>query len=762
MQLLVAEKPSVARTICSALGIHGKERKEGYIEGDGRIVSWCLGHLVELAQPAHYDERYKKWSYGTLPIIPETWEYEVRQGAEKQFRILKGLMDDERVTELVECTDCGREGELIFRLVYEKAGCRKPFKRLWTSSLEESAIREGFERLRPGSDFDALYKSALCRQRADWLVGMNGTRLFTSLYGGRAVLKVGRVQSPTLAMIVRRSEEIKGFEKKPFYTVHLDFKGMDAVSERYSGREEAEAAARRCMGQTARVRAVETEKKYVSAPKLYDLTALQRDANRFFGFTAKQTHDYAQSLYEKKLCTYPRTDSRYLSDDMGETARGVLAAVLNRFEFAKESMGAEPDIKSVLNSGRVTDHHAIIPTMEIAGQDLGALPEGDRKILSLVALRLVCSISDRQVYESVRADIECGKSEGQDGPDGGISFSLCSKTVISEGWKRFEREFGEYMHGAFGKAYGQRVDGAPNGSSATDGEDTEDDAGFSSLAIGSLTEGETQEDSRAEVRDGFTTPPAPYTEDSLLSAMENAVGRTKSQSCGNGAEKSDHYAHDGGSAGDELGETGRSGIGTPATRADIIEGLVRDGYIKREKKRILPTEDGARLISILPERLKSAALTAEWENDLRDVAKGDKSETAFMHDVKKMVDEMVAENSSPDERLLALFRPAVESLGSCPKCGGDVVRGKFGPYCAAKCGMSLGYAMGKKLDEKQVIKLLKGDRVLLRGLIGKNGSPYDAYVLPIGVDEYSYTKDGTEQIGTRYKLRMEPVAKKKE
>ncbi len=424
MQLVIAEKPSVARSISEVIG--ATKVCDGYMEGNGYVVSWCVGHLVELAQPESYGEQWKKWTYESLPVNPEKWQYEVKPDTKVQYDVLCQLMHREDVAAAICATDAGREGELIFRLVYDQAGCGKPIKRLWISSMEESAIREGFENLQPGSDYDNLYHSALCRQRADWLVGLNGTRLFTVLYGGK-VLKVGRVQTPTLAMLVEREEKIRNFKKEPYYTAHILTGGMDAATEKIAEKAQAEGIAAACESKTATVVSVTKEKKTVQPPKLYDLTSLQRDANRLFGFTAKQTLEYTQSLYEKKLVTYPRTDSQYLSDDMEDTARAVIGAVYKAILF-EELSGAEPDIKRVMDSKKVTDHHAIIPTMEIAKADLSAVPEGEMKILSLAANRLLCATGQKHEYETVRAEFDCNSAV----------FTVSGKSVIKNGWKDFE------------------------------------------------------------------------------------------------------------------------------------------------------------------------------------------------------------------------------------------------------------------------------------------------------------------------------------
>ena len=427
MELVIAEKPSVAQSIAAVLG--ATQRKDGYLEGNEYLVSWCVGHLVELAQPESYEEAWKKWSYESLPIIPQEWQHEVKSDTKAQYQILKKLMHDDRVDAVVCATDAGREGELIFRLTYNMAGCRKPMKRLWISSMEESAIRDGFHNLRPGSDYDNLYHSALCRQEADWLVGINGTRLFTVLYGGKA-LKVGRVQTPTLAMLVDRESKIMNFKKEAYYMAHIMGNGMDAVSEHISDKTEAERIAVACENGQALITSVVKEEKWVAPPKLYDLTTLQRDANRLFGFTAKQTLEYTQSLYEKKLVTYPRTDSQYLSDDMEGTAKNVIEAIFNSLLFEQNIM-FNPDIKRILNSKKVTDHHAIIPTMEIIKQDLKAIPESEMKILSLCANRLLCATGEKHIYNSTKAEFACN----------GNVFKVSGKEVWKNGWKGFEDIF---------------------------------------------------------------------------------------------------------------------------------------------------------------------------------------------------------------------------------------------------------------------------------------------------------------------------------
>ena len=696
MELVIAEKPSVAQSIAAVLG--ATQRKDGYLEGNEYLVSWCVGHLVELVQPESYEEAWKKWSYDNLPIIPQEWQHEVKSDTKAQYQILKKLMHDDRVDAVVCATDAGREGELIFRLTYNMAGCRKPMKRLWISSMEESAIRDGFHNLRPGSDYDNLYKSALCRQEADWLVGINGTRLFTVLYGGKA-LKVGRVQTPTLAMLVDRESKIINFKKEAYYMAHIMENGLDAVSEHISDKTEAERIAGACENGQALVTSVIKEEKWVAPTKLYELTTLQRDANRLFGFTAKQTLEYTQSLYEKKLVTYPRTDSQYLSDDMEGTAKNVIEAIFNSLLFEQNVM-FNPDIKRILNSKKVTDHHAIIPTMEIIKQDLKAIPESEMKILSLCANRLLCATGEKHIYNSTKAVITCNNTV----------FKVSGKEVWKNGWKEFE-DF-------FKNSY----------KTAEDKSDAEEEK-----KLPELREGMTIAVEQTRVSEHFTQPPKHYTEDSLLSAMERA-----------GAED----------MGDEVE---RKGLGTPATRADIIEKLVKDGFVKREKKQMIPTEDGMKLITILPDVVKSPKLTADWENELTLVSKGEVAAEQFMSGIEAMVTDLVKTYHSVSDEQKAMFgtgKGEQEVLGKCPKCGADVVKGKFGAYCTGKCGMNVGKALGVTLSDTQVKSLLQGKKILVKGLKGKKGS-YDAYLIPESIEEFSYTKDGKEIKGFQYKFKME-------
>lgn len=697
MQLVIAEKPSVAKSIADVLG--ALDRQDGYFEGGGYLVSWCVGHLIELAEPESYGDQWKKWTYESLPVNPEHWQYEIKEDTKEQYDVLYSLLHDSRVDEVVCATDAGREGELIFRLVYNMASCNKPMKRLWISSMEESAIREGFENLKPGSDYDHLYHSALCRQEADWLVGINGTRLFTVLYGGK-VLKVGRVQTPTLAMLVERESKIMNFKKEQYFMAHILCGGVDAATERIENKTEAEKIAGACLNRQALVTSMVKEEKTVAPPKLYDLTTLQRDANRLFGFTAKQTLEYTQSLYEKKLCTYPRTDSQYLSDDMEQTAGNVIKAIFSSILF-EENMMFNPDIKRVLNSKKVTDHHAIIPTMEIAKADLAALPETERKILSLVANRLLCATGEKHLYETVKAELACG----------GYTFATSGKSVLKNGWKDFEDTFKRSFK-------------------------TLEDKEQEDKKLPELSEGQTFDGVQTKISEHYTTPPKHFTEDSLLSAMDRAGNEDMSD------------------------DVERKGLGTPATRADIIEKLVKDGFVKREKKQIIPTEDGMKLITVLPDVVKSPKLTADWENALTLVAKGEMEREDFMADIETMVSDLIHTYHEVSDEQKKMFAQEQKVLGKCPNCGGDVVKGKYGAFCKNKCGMNVSRIMGVSLSDEQVESLLDGKKTLLKGLTSKAGKKYDAYIIPSGTEEYHYTKDGEEKSGVQFKFVMEFPNKK--
>jgi DNA topoisomerase-3 len=680
MQLIIAEKPSVARLIADALG--ATERKDGYLTGNGSIVSWCIGHLVEMKPADAYDERYAKWRYEDLPIIPQTWEYGVAEGRAKQFSVLKRLMADKDVDTVVCATDAGREGELIFRLVYEQCGCTKPVKRLWISSMEDAAIKAGFSNLKNGADYDLLYRSALCRAQADWLVGINATRLFTVLYG--ETLNVGRVMSPTLALLVRREEAITAFVKKPFYIPQIDCGGFTAQAEKTEDKSVAEKAAREADGKTAVVKGAERQEKSEAPPKLYDLTSLQRDANRLLGFTAQQTLDYLQSLYEKKLATYPRTDSRYLTEDMEDSTRNVIAALLGAIPFIKDVKIYTPDLARITDGSKVSDHHAVIPTMEAAKADLPALPDGEREILNLIITRLLAATAEKHTYEAVEVTLSCGSTD----------FTVKGTTVTHDGWKRIE------------SAYRATLKESPSK------DDDEDGA-----SLPDMMTGDTFEAVSASVREGFTSPPKHYTEDTLLSAMETA-----------GIE-------------DTPDDAERKGLGTSATRAATIEKLVKAGFAERNKKQMLPTGKGKNMIAVLPDMLTSPLLTAEWETRLLEVECGKTDADVFMNEINDFTRSLVQEHDKPDPAFANLFvgnkKDTGEQIGVCPRCGSAVHERGKGFFCENRaCGFALWkdnkfFTYKKKeLTKAVAAALLKDGRVKMKGLYSeKTGKTYDAIVV---------------------------------
>ena len=672
-KLIIAEKPSVAKSIASALG--AKSGADGFYEGSGLLVSWCVGHLVSPMDAGGYDERFKKWRYDDLPILPEPFRYVLAPGKEDAFENLRALMDRPDVDTIVNACDAGREGELIFRLVYEMAGCSKPVERLWISSMEDSAIREGFSELRPGAEYDSLYQSALCRQKADWLVGINATRLFSVLY--HRTLNVGRVQTPTLAMLAERDTKITLFHKEKYHLLRLMLDGAEAVSEKFTDSAEAEQAAAMCKGAVVTCTSVTCEQKKEQPPKLYDLTTLQREANRLFGYTAKQTLDYAQSLYEKKLLTYPRTDSRYLTSDMVETASCVihLAAKLPPFDGCTNFF---PLVETMISDKDVSDHHAIIPTMEIEKADIKALPLGERNLFLLVCCKLLCAAAEPFVYEAVTATFDCG----------GHTFTAKGKQVLSQGWRAIQEVFR---------------------SSLKEKPEDEDAEGV----LPALTEGQVFEPVSASVTEHFTSPPKPYTEDTLLSAMENA-----------GKE-------------DMPDEAERKGLGTPATRAAIIEKLVSGGFVERKGKNLIPTKAGVNLVTVLPELLTSPKLTADWEQRLNEVAKGQASPEDFMDGIEAMAAELVRKYSHISEDGQKLFQPEKETVGLCPRCGKPVYEGKKNFACSDRACQFVMWkndrfwtSRRKEMTWKMAADLLKKGRTSVKGMwTEKKGSTYDAVVI---------------------------------
>ena len=689
MKLVIAEKPSVAQSLAKVIGATNK--CDGYLEGNGYIVSWCVGHLVELAEPGAYDEKYEKWRKSDLPIIPlkgnSAWKYEVTASTKKQYKILKDLMERDDVTSLVEATDAGREGELIFRLVYNQARCKKPFERLWISSMEDEAIEEGFANLKPGSEYDKLYEAALCRERADWIVGINATRLFSTLYG--QTLNVGRVMTPTLALAVERDATINSFKPEDFYTVILDCNEISLSSEKFSDKAKAMKLKENC-DKEGRVKITKAEKKekQEKAPALFDLTSLQREANKRLGYTAQQTLDYTQSLYEKKLCSYPRTDSRYLTDDMDNTVNSLLDKIAESHGLHTTT---QKYVSKILNSKKVSDHHAIIPTAQVAVQNLSELPKGEQEILKLLAIRLAEAVSAPCQYLETVIEAECAEHV----------FKAKGKLVTDPGWKI--------------------VAGYKD-----EGSEAEDD---SAIDI-DLNKDEFVEIKNTNVKEGKTTPPKMFTEDTLLSAMEKA-----------GADETPDEAE-------------RKGLGTPATRAGIIEKLVNTGFIERKgdnkTKYLYPTHKGIALITVIPEVIQSASMTAEWEQKLLEIEKGGFDADEFMNEIEQMINDLV-ETYEVVKDAEVLMHPAYEPVGSCPCCGASVVEKSKGFFCEDNaCKFALWKdnrffdSLSKKMTKPIAEQLLKAGKVKLKKCRSvKTGKTYDCTVT-MNVNENGQAQFGLE------------------
>ena len=670
-QLVIAEKPSVARSIAGVIGADKKQ--DGYMEGNGYLVSWCIGHLVSLADAGTYDERFKKWRYDDLPILPQEWQYIIPDDKKKQFDTLRSLMERPDVTGLVCATDAGREGELIFRFVYQMAGCKKPFQRLWISSMEDAAIKDGFAHLKPGADYDNLYQSALCRAQADWLVGINATRLFSILY--HKTLTVGRVQTPTLKMLVDREAKISSFQKEKYHIVQIAAGGMEAASERMGNAADAKALKAACETAQAVCVSVTREKKTEQPPRLYDLTTLQREANRYYGFTAQQTLDLVQSLYEKKLLTYPRTDSQFITEDMESTARQVIGIVSRKVPLF-EGIIHEPDIGQITNNAKVTDHHAIIPTVQLEKQNPAELPESEQKIIRLVAMRLLSATGEKHIYDETSVTLTCE----------GYEFKAKGKTVVQDGWKSVERCFKETL------------------------KSKEKDEPERSLP--SLNEKDILSSVDSSVTEHYTSPPKPYTEDSLLSAMETA---------GN-AEFDD--------------DTEKKGLGTPATRAGIIEKLVKGGFVERKGKSLVPTKDGNNLVCVLPEQITSPSMTAEWENTLMQIERGNADADKFLSGIVGMTSELVKAYPFLSDAEANRFDTGRESIGKCPRCGSPVYVGKGNYYCSNKeCSFCMWEdnkfftSKKKKLTKKIAAELLDKGWCRVTGLYTpKRPQLYDAVI----------------------------------
>ena len=660
-KLIIAEKPSVAQSIAKVLG--ATSRKEGYIEGGNYIVTWCVGHLAAMANAEVYDEKYAKWRYDDLPIVPQKWEYVPEKDKAKQFDVIRELMNRDDVDEIINACDAGREGELIFRTVYYLAGCTKTMKRLWISSMEDEAIREGMKNLRLGSEYDGLYRSALCRSRADWLVGINATRLFSILYHRK--LNVGRVVSPTLSLIVQRECDIDTFKPEPFYTVQLNCDGFTALSDRFKDRNEAEQILNSCKNQSVTVKSIERKEKSERPPLLFDLTTLQRTANRELGYTSQQTLDYLQALYEKKLCTYPRTVSRYLTDDM-------VSLIPELVRISADICKAEQPVTmntTICNSQKVTDHHAIVPTVSAMNADISVLPTGEREILRLVSRQLLCAVSEPLRYAETVAVLDCA----------GHIFTVKGRETLADGWKVY-----------------------------TENEQND-------KVLPELKKNREYSVQSVSLKEGTTTPPAHFTEDSLLHAMETA-----------GKEEMPEDAE-------------RKGLGTPATRAAILEKLIRNGFVERKKSKksvnLIPTHTAFSLITVLPEQLKSPLLTAEWEYCLKQIEHGKLNADEFLSDIAEMLSDLT-KNYHAVQGAEVLFPSGRDVIGRCPRCGSEVTESKKGFFCEntqCRFGMWRDNKFWRSkhvtLTKAQASEMLQGKRVHMKDLYSeKTGKTYDAYV----------------------------------
>ncbi len=614
MRLIIVEKPSVAESIAKVLGVTNK--KNGYMMGKDYIVSWCVGHLVSLASADTYHAKYSKWNYQDLPIIPQEWQYTVNVSTKKQFEILKELMAKKEVTELICATDAGREGELIYRLVYQKCNCKKPVKRLWISSLEDSAILKGMAELESSQKYDSLYDSALCRAKADWLIGINASRLFSCLY--HKTLNVGRVMTPTLAFLTEREKEISSFQKKKFYQVEIDCGNFCAISEKIESKTDAEKSKQKCLGKTAIVQSVEQKQKTEKPPKLYDLTTLQRESNKIYGYTAQQTLEYLQSLYEKKLATYPRTDSNYITEDMKEGISELIDIITQKIDFEVTTQ----NIENIVDSSKVSDHHALLPTKSIQTANLSELPAGERNILKLLVYRLLIAVGEVYCYAETNILLECE----------GTIFKANAKNVLQKGWKEILEAFQKTLR-----------------------EKTKKE---SEMILPDLQQNQQIKGVKSSVKEGMTAPPKHFTEDTLLLAMENASAEDFKQ----------------------IENAEKKGLGTPATRAGIIEKLIKCGFAERNQKQILPTKKGTDLIEVIPQAIKSAKLTAVWESKLKDIKNNNISSQNFMQEIETMLSELIKSYENSD--FVKNLCTEKEIIGKCPRCGRPVYEGQKNYYCS--------------------------------------------------------------------------------
>ncbi len=663
--LVIAEKPSVAQSYAKNLSAY--KREDGYLEGESCIVSWCLGHLAEYAQPEEYDPKYEKWQFDDLPILPEAWKLKVSKDKKKQFDVLKGLMNRSDVEYLVNGCDAGREGELIFQRVYVLAGCRKPVKRLWISSMEDAAIQKGFQTMKSEEEYKNLCMAAVCRAQADWLIGMNGTRAYTTRYFKRLV--VGRVQTPTLAMLAERQERIEHFQKEAFYKVALTDGKLTVVSENIANEEAADLLAALCNGSTAMVTQMKKERKKSFPPKLYDLTSLQREANRYFGYTAKRTLDMLQELYEEKLITYPRTDSQFVTEDMKDSVEELvekMPVLLSFVDYGQLGHG----IKRVINNAKVSDHHAILPTKEAVEKGIADLPADKKNLMMLICQQLVQATGEEYLYEQTDITVKCQEQD----------FKARGKIPVQMGFKEVEKAFKQLCVKA---------------------EPVEEKEKETSIPAG-YEEGMRLFPVKAEKTTHYTSPPKPFNEDTLLAAMETA-----------GNKEFDS-------------ETEKKGLGTPATRASIIEKLVSSGYAQRKGKQILPSTEGKELVKVMPEYLKSAVMTAEWENQLLMMEKGQITDTQFMGEITSLVRKILEVCREIPEEERRRFQTAREVIGKCPVCGCDVFEGKQNFYCSNRqCDFALWKenrflgSMEKNLDKKMARELLDKACTHVKGLYSK-------------------------------------------
>ena len=674
--LVIAEKPSVAQSYAKNLSAY--KREDGYLEGESCIVSWCLGHLAEYAQPEEYDPKYEKWQFDDLPILPEVWKLKVSKDKKKQFDVLKGLMNRSDVEYLVNGCDAGREGELIFQRVYDLAGCRKPVKRLWISSMEDAAIQKGFQTMKSEEEYKNLCMAAVCRAQADWLIGMNGTRAYTTRYFKRLV--VGRVQTPTLAMLAERQERIEHFQKEAFYKVALTDGKLTVVSENIANEEAADLLAALCNGSTAVVTQMKKEDKKAFPPRLYDLTSLQREANRYFGYTAKRTLDMLQELYEEKLVTYPRTDSQFVTEDMKDSVEelvGKMPVLLPFVDYGQLGHG----IKRVINNAKVSDHHAILPTKEAVEKGIADLPADKKNLMMLICQQLVQATGEEYLYEQTDITVKCQEHD----------FKARGKIPVQMGFKEVEKAFKHLYVKA------EPVEGKEK--------ETSIPAGYE--------EGMRLFPVKADKTTHYTSPPKPFNEDTFLAAMETA-----------GNKEFDS-------------ETEKKGLGTPATRASIIEKLVSSGYAQRKGKQILPSTEGKKLVKVMPEYLKSAVMTAEWENQLLMMEKGQITDTQFMGEITSLVRKILEVCREIPEEERRRFQTEREVIGKCPVCGCDVFEGKQNFYCSNRqCDFALWKenrflgSMEKNLDKKMARELLDKACTHVKGLYSKKkDARFDADLL---------------------------------